>query len=277
MADSSVRRQVAGLPVLERGVGDPPIVLVHGSAAEHTTWGLALPAMAAAARCIRYDRRGAGASPLPLGERIHTVADHAAELAEVIVATDAAPALVCGSSFGAVIALDLARSRPDLVAALVLCEPPMHFSDYGAGTPYEFVCHMDRLIATHGGHAAGELFLRIVMTDAVFEGLPARWRARICGSWRQIRADVASLAVYRPHYHGLARVRAPTLLLGGDRSNPFFEDTLCALARTLPNARRVTIANAGHMMHVEAARAFAREVLAFRASLPQATPQATVS
>lgn len=51
--------------------------------------------------------------------------EHAEDASRLIADLDAAPALLCGEGFGAVVALDLLVRRRELVRAAVLIEPPL--------------------------------------------------------------------------------------------------------------------------------------------------------
>jgi len=150
------------------------VLLVHGSAADHTTWTIQLASpLRDHFGLIAYDR--------PIRD---SVAAHAADAASLI----AGRALVVGSSFGAVIALELVRTRPELVAGAVLIEPPIAAADRPAATA-QFLADFDRVAAERGGPAAGEFFLRTVLGDDTFERMPRAFQDRAMGKWAEIRAD----------------------------------------------------------------------------------------
>jgi pimeloyl-ACP methyl ester carboxylesterase len=254
------------LALVRRGRGRP-LLLIHGSAADRTTWTLQLApppdGLVGAFTVLAYDRRGCTSAPLGPGELPTTEmhADHAAALLAREVGDQ--PALVCGSSYGAVVALELGLRSPARVAGLILCEPPLPPGPLCAAAPAGFGCAFDRLVATAGGERAGEMFLRAVLGDAAFEAIPPRYRRALCGTWRQIRADMTALTRYRLDPQRLATMRPPALLLTGDRSPAFYGESLALLARWLPSARTRVLPGAGHSMHIDAHRAFAREVISF--------------
>nr|HEX4312461.1 alpha/beta hydrolase [Kofleriaceae bacterium] len=224
------------------------MLFVHGSATDHATWSLQLATLPTRLAMTAYDRRSTG-----------TVAGEAADLATLVE-----PGVVlCGSSFGAVVALEVARARPADVRGLVLIEPPMGPADDRPVASSEFLADYDRLVDERGGEAAAEMFLRTVLGDAAFERMPLGFRARAQTKWREIRADSAALLAYRPRYDELARLDVPCLLVGGDRSASSFGATLAALAATLPRARREIVVGAGHMLHAERFRAFDELLVAF--------------
>ena len=196
-----------------------------------------------------------------------SVAAHAADAATRI----GEPALVVGSSFGAVIALELVRTRPELCAGAVLIEPPMAASDDSLAAPAAFLAEFDRRAAEQGGPAAGEFFLRTVLGDDTYDRIPRAFQDRSKAKWAEIRADSAALIAYRPRYAELATVQTPVLLLGGGRSASYFRATLDALARALPRARLEVVAGAGHMLHAEASRQFVELVLDFASAIGYAT------
>src|SRR5919204_4736417 len=115
----------ANIAYEEVGTG-PPVLLIHGTGG--AVWD-PLPAQLAAAghRAIYYHRRGFGASRCP---PITDHPRHTRDAAALLERLDAAPAIVVGHSMGGMITLDLAIRRPELVRALVVIEPPLHFKKH---------------------------------------------------------------------------------------------------------------------------------------------------
>ena len=243
------------LHVVRAGSG-PRLLLVHGSAADHTTWSIQLAgSLRKHFELVAYDRRLAA----------RTVEDHAADAA-ALAADGPGRVVVVGSSFGAVVALELARAHPELCAGAVLIEPPLPPSDDAIET-VRLLDELDRVAAAEGGPAAAERFLRAVLGDPAVERMPRSFRARATANWPAIRGDCAALVAYRPRYAELPRVTTSILLLGGAQSAPYFRPTLDALAAALPAARLEIVANAGHMLHADAPRRFAELVTAFASEL----------
>ncbi len=244
----------------------PRVVLVHGSATDHTTWSIQLgSSLKDRFDFVARDRDFSRTS----------VAEHAADLAALIEAPAGAPppapsrprTLVVGSSFGAVIALELARTRPDLVAGAILIEPPMRSADDPAldSAQREFHAELERRVARDGGPAMGEFFLQSVLGAEAYARIPVAFRERSASRWADILSDSRSLVAYEPRYPELRTCTVPMLLLGGARSAPIFGRTLAALAQALPDAESVTIPNVGHMLHAEAPRRFAELLIGFAA------------
>src|SRR5688500_17861059 len=100
-----------------------PIVLVHGSWGDHHGWDSVVPTLSRSFRVLTYDRRGHSQSARPAGQgRVH---EDVADLAALIEHLGLGPAHILGSSFGGVIVLRLAATRPDLFRTLLVHEPPL--------------------------------------------------------------------------------------------------------------------------------------------------------
>jgi pimeloyl-ACP methyl ester carboxylesterase len=108
---------------IESGTGSPTVVLIAGRNDTALSWGPVLAALAGRVRAVAYDRAGLGDSDpdlkIPSTER--TVAD----LSRLINVVSAGPCLVAGHSYGGLLALQLAASRPDQLAGLVLVDPAL--------------------------------------------------------------------------------------------------------------------------------------------------------
>jgi pimeloyl-ACP methyl ester carboxylesterase len=245
----------APIEVRRRGEG-PAVLLVHGAAADRRTWMLAGGLLARDLTALAYDRRIAG----DLTTEAH--ADDAIAILRRELSAGAR-ALVAGSSYGAVVSLEIAARAPELVAGLVLGEPPLPAGPTVPSSPPGFGCAFDRLVATAGGPAAAELFLRAVLGDAAFEAIPPFMRTPLCATWRQIRSDMTALGRYRVDPEHLRAIATPSLLLTGARSPVVLQAGTELLAGVLPHARRDVVPGAGHAMHVEAHRPYAERVLAF--------------
>jgi pimeloyl-ACP methyl ester carboxylesterase len=108
---------------VESGTGTPAVVLIAGRNDIALSWGPVLAALAGRAHAVAYDRAGLGDSDadaqIPSAER--SVAD----LSRLIDALDSGPCVVVGHSYGGLLALLLAASRPDQISGLVLVDPAL--------------------------------------------------------------------------------------------------------------------------------------------------------
>ena len=113
-----------GLNVTIDGRPDaPPAVLLHGIISSGRTWNWLVPTLAETHRVIRLDFRGHGESDRAVGA--YDLPDYLSDAVAVCEQVAGTPALVIGHSLGGLTGLALAQTRPDLVAAAVLEDPPL--------------------------------------------------------------------------------------------------------------------------------------------------------
>jgi pimeloyl-ACP methyl ester carboxylesterase len=227
----------AGVPLsyAERGGGEP-VLLVHGMASDAEALAPVAGALEDRARVVSYDRRGYGGSGVPEPYGGTTVDEQAEDAAAVLQALGAAPAVVAGEGFGALIALDLLRRHGSLVRAAVLAEPPL----------LAFVPEATEALATEraeieeavrqGGPGAGVG----AWLGRRGEGAPsppgAAERARAAHlAFFADYAGLATLAVTRRELRALA---APAVVLTAPWSAPPIVAAADRLAGLLPAARR---------------------------------------
>jgi pimeloyl-ACP methyl ester carboxylesterase len=113
----------ARLHVESRGAGQT--LLLVGSPMGASSFAPLAEQLASDYRVITLDPRGIGRSTLTGAPRQSTPEIRGADLAAIIDHLAAGPAIVLGSSGGAVSALALAMQRPEFVDTLVAHEPPL--------------------------------------------------------------------------------------------------------------------------------------------------------
>jgi pimeloyl-ACP methyl ester carboxylesterase len=110
-------------------VGDPdapPIVLLHGLSGSRLAYREVVGHLRGDVRNI--DLRGHGESSRASLDA-YDAASYAADIAALVELEVGGPAVVVGHSLGGVVAAELARSRPDLVTAVFLEDPPLYEGD----------------------------------------------------------------------------------------------------------------------------------------------------
>ena len=104
----------------------PPTLLLHGLSGSRLAYRAVVGHLDG--DVWNVDLRGHGeSSRAPLES--YDAASYAADIAALIDSEIGRPALVVGHSLGGVVAAELARSRPDLVAAVFLEDPPLYEGD----------------------------------------------------------------------------------------------------------------------------------------------------
>lgn len=242
------------------GVGETPLLLLHGLGSSADDWFLQLPAFAAHHRCIAVDLRGHGLSDKPEG--VYSMALFASDVAGVLRALDARPAHVLGLSLGGMVAQQLAIAHPEAVRSLVLLNtlpgfwPPAR-AVVGLAARRLTVPWRGRTMAEQAARVAADLFPAPEQA-ALRAQTAARIAANDPASYQ--RATQAVLR-YRPAA-ALRRVTCPALIIAGaaDRVVPAVYQA--RLRRALPHARFVSIPG-GHACNIEYPEAVNTAVLGF--------------
>jgi len=248
----------------ERGGGDP-VLLIHGTGGN--VWD-PLPGMLAAAghRVINYDRRGFGSSTHPA---IKDLPRHTADAAGLLDGLNAAPAIVVGHSMGGVIALDLAARHPDLVRALVLVEPPLHFKKHPSAKMIGTLVTAQVVRRVRGEQVAAERFFRFATrtTDGGngYDLTPPDERAKLMANAPAVMRELDSGTGEHVTESDIAGIGRPVVCLVGSITLPDYARAAERIAKARPATRIVTVDGAGHVMpisHPQAVVDAVREVAA---------------
>jgi pimeloyl-ACP methyl ester carboxylesterase len=245
----------------ERGEGRP-VVFVHGTATARSVWRETVEALGDTSRAIAYDRRAYGQSGAPEPYGRTTVGEQADDLAELIEALGAVPAVVCGHELGALACLDLVVRRAPLVAGTVLIEPPMLWlTPSGTDAVGDLREAVARAAREEGTAGAVRAYLEAVGGgDATRLLGPERTEASLANP-RAFAADLAAAASWTAGRRELRATTAPVTLIAGSRSAPVRQDATRALAELLPGARLETL-DSGHFAHLERPAEVARAIAA---------------
>jgi pimeloyl-ACP methyl ester carboxylesterase len=228
----SVEGAGVALAYVERGEG-PPVLLVHDLASDAETLAPQAQALSDVARVIAYDRRGYGSSGAPEPYGGTTVQEQAEDAAALLRALDAAPAVICGEGFGALVALDLMTRHAGLVRGAVLADPPLLALVPEATEA--LAAERERIHAAvreRGNEAGVEAWLggRV--------GAAALQRAR--AAHRAFYADYAGLASWPATRRALRALAHPVVVLTGPSTPVPVVSAADRLAELLPAARRAT-------------------------------------
>jgi pimeloyl-ACP methyl ester carboxylesterase len=253
--------EAGGVPLAydERGEG-PAVVLVHGTATARTVWRETMDALGVGVRAIAYDRRAYGDSGAPEPYGGTTVGEQADDLAELIEALDAAPAVVCGHELGALACLDLVPRRSELVSRVVLIEPPMLWL-VADGT--DAVADLREAVASgardDGAAGAVRAYLQAVGGTHIQDLLGAERTDAALANPRAFAADLAAAASWPAGRKELRALAEPITLVSGTRSAPVRQEATRALDQLLPDSRLVEL-DSGHFAHLEQPEAVAAAI-----------------
>ena len=246
----------------ERTGSGPPLVLVHGTSADHTRWEPVRPAFEERFTVYAMDRRGRGES----GDAEEY--DLEREFEDVAALVDAVdePAVLLGHSYGAICALEAAL-RTDNLRALVLYEPPIPWEILGPHLSAEAVyAEMEALIADGADEQALVLFFDAIVAlpqpelDALRSA--SNWPARVDAVDTVVREERAP-ATYDFDATQFGDLTTPTALLLGSESPQYFKDATAAIDDALPNSRITTLEGQTHVAINTAPDRFVDAVFAF--------------
>jgi len=240
------------------GAGSP-LVLVHGTTADHTRWAPVLPALEAHYTVYAVDRRGRGAS----GDGRDYAIER--EFEDIVAVVDAigTPCDLLGHSYGALCALEAAL-RSDRVRRLLLYEPPI---EAAAGLfPRAVVRRIETLIEAGDGDGALVAFFRGIVRmperDIALLRAPPTRAARVAAV-HTIPREMRAAERYHFDPARFGRITTPTLLLLGGESPQPFRDGTATLNASVPASRIAVLAGQQHAAISTAPDLFAREVLRF--------------
>lgn len=239
----------------------PSLLFIHGMCGNAMVWAGQVDRLAGRFSCVAYDRRGHTRSGV--GTEPESVATHAADAADLIEALGLERPVVVGSSGGARIAVELARTRPDLLTGAVFSEPPI-FSlepDAGPGFMTEVADVVRPAAETGGPRAAVDAFFGLAC-PGLWSQLDETAKDRFRANAPMLFAEFAS-APYQLSVEDAAGISLPCLVLAGTESHPALRAIAATLARALPDARFIEFAGSGHVTYAEKPDDFARTVAAF--------------
>jgi pimeloyl-ACP methyl ester carboxylesterase len=247
-----------------------PLVLVHGFTLDTRMWDAQFEPLAHHYRVIRYDLRGFGKSALPTGESYA----HYDDLKALLDHLGIAQAYLLGLSLGGAITLELTLAHPEITRALILVDTVLWGFHWSAKQSAE-----DAAIWTtarqSGVQAAKDLWL-----DHSLFG-PARKNPAVASRLAQIVSDYSGWHLVHsdpgrvpdpPAARRLDQIRAPTLVIVGERDLPDFRRIADTCEQQIVNARKVILPGVGHMSNMEAADKFNETVLGFLANIEPGAP-----
>jgi pimeloyl-ACP methyl ester carboxylesterase len=253
--------QANGLEIAYERVGEgPPLVFVHGAAADGRLWRPQLAALADEFTVVAWDEPGAGRSsdlPADFG-----LSDYARCLAALIDALALGPAHVAGLSWGGTVAQELYRHHPRLVATLILVDtyagwkgslPEEEVRVRVAGARQMFAAPTEEFDPTLPGLFAGDPpaefvpLLKEIATAVRPEGLKTQLSI-------MAEADQRDL---------LPLITVPTLLIWGELDARSPLNVAHQFERAIPGSELVVIPDAGHVSNLEQVERFNETVRAF--------------
>jgi pimeloyl-ACP methyl ester carboxylesterase len=259
----------------EHGKG-APLLLVHGSLLDHRYWAPQMEPLGQHHRVVAPSLRHCWPARWDGAGDDFTIRQHVDDVAAFIEGLGAGPVHLLGHSRGGHVAFRVAQHHPDRVRALVLADPGGALDDTlrpaAQAVPADPAPQrMPLAEATARGAervARGDVEGGVAFFVDAVNG-PGAWEGMAEHLKRMHRDNAYTLIGQvnerRPPFAlaDMEAIRAPTLLVGGERSAPPFRQVLDAMERHVRGVERAVIPSAGHFMSEQEPAAFNRVVLAF--------------
>lgn len=253
----------SGVSVAVREQGDPggpAVLLLHAWVESADSFSRLMRLAPASLRLVAMDLRGHGSSDQP--EDGYDVASLASDVVACLDSLGIASAVLVGSSSGGYVAQQVAVAHPDRVTGLVLLATPHSlrgrpaFADEveGLADPISPAWVRESLTWFPVSQAVPDWYLE----DRVADGLrlPARvWRASLAGLCES------------PVPTGVGEIRAPALVVWGERDTVVDRTQRDALCAAIPGARLVRYPETGHLVLWEQPARIVADLCAFLGEL----------
>jgi esterase len=252
----------AAVPLSHRdlgGLGEPPIVLLHGLLGSSRNWQTAGRELAAGRRVFALDLRNHGLSP------------HAPDMAYDVMTADVlawldkqgmGPVELVGHSMGGKVAMRLACRNPERVARLVVVDiAPKAYSWPERRQEFGAMNELDLAALKSRADAEARLEPR-VPGWAERKFLTTNLERMDGGGWRW-QIDLAAITAALPELERNPlgpgdRYAGPALFISGANSGYVKPGDRDIILEHFPSARFEVIASSGHNPHIEARDAFVR-------------------
>jgi pimeloyl-ACP methyl ester carboxylesterase len=252
----------------ERGKGGL-VLLIHETATGASAWDTVRMALSERARAVAYDRRGWGDSSAPPGYQRTTIEEQSEDAAVLIGSLGAGPAVLCGAGIGAVIALDLAIRRPELIAGSVLVEPDaLALLPEATEALSDDRQALEAAVAERGAEGAVAIYLsgRLAALGAGLDRLPTALTAGARRKPAGIFAELGAAAAWTMPLVRLADADRPSRIVVAPSTPPLLHEAARALQGRLGASETVEVAARRTPPHIGAPDEVASMILGLASS-----------
>jgi len=244
------------------GKGDP-IVLIHGNFGDCRHWDDQFEVFAKSHKVIRYDVRGYGKSSLPVqGE---SYGDHD-DLKALLGYLGISKANIAGFSMGSGIAVDFVLAYPEMSSSLIPVGPWVSgYTSPAAEEIWKDLGKISSIVKESGTRAAAEYWINAQTMSSMVKRRITEI-AYDYSFWHWINEDPRRY-LDPPALQQLTRISLPILIITAEYDVEACREVADLLERTIPNARKIDIADATHYMFIEKPAEFNKAVLDFLANI----------
>lgn len=238
-----------------------PVVLIHGFSLDTRMWDDQFQELSRSFRVIRYDVRGFGKSDRP--QESHAAGNDLRVLLEHL---EVQRAHLVGMSMGGSIATNFTLEYPDMVSALVTVGATLDGYTYSP----DFLQRIEALYAaadSGGVEAAKRLWLRQPWVTPVHDS------ARLAPKIRTMVDTYSGIHLTNPEIGWgstdppaiarLEEINVPVLVIAGVYDTPDILAIADTVAERIPNAKKVVVQGAGHLLNIERPKEFNELLIEF--------------
>jgi pimeloyl-ACP methyl ester carboxylesterase len=249
------------------GEGEPVVLLHPGFVANAFAPLLSEPSLAGY-QLIAYQRRGYGVSA-PVQAPCE-IAQHAADCLALMDHLDITRAHLVGHSFGADVALEVARMAPGRVQTLALLEPPLPWAMQPASLEVMFQAIGSAMQLFMAGNIAGAV--DEWLNGAFGPGWQAAIEGQVPGGLAQVIADGptalgvegTALQTWTFGPDDLTAITQPSLAVYHvDTRIAIFDEVQQALLKLLPRVESLIVPNTTHLLQIQNPRTVGEGLGAF--------------
>jgi 3-oxoadipate enol-lactonase len=228
----------------------PPVILSCSLGTDRSMWDPQTPALTERNRVVRYDLRGHGTSPAPMGP--YAISDLGEDLLALMDRLGIERASLCGVSIGAMTSIWVAAHAPERVRRLVLCCTSARFGPEAA----EVYRSRAETVREHTVDAVADGALERWFTPAFREAQPelmAQIRRGLTDTSSEGYAGCCKALAALDLVPVLGSISAPTLVIAGAEDPATPPEHGRAIADGIPGARFELIDGAAHLANIEKA------------------------
>jgi len=262
-----------------KGSGEPVILIGTGPIADSFLPFFFEKALVGRYHLIRYHQRGqvgSTSSPGPV-----SFAEHAADAAALLGHLGIRRAHVTGHSTGAIIALQLAIDRPDIVHTLALLEPPLT----GAPSAGAFFEKVEPALADYSAGDREEAMVEFLRVVSSLDSDTCRTviEKHVPGGMAQAMKDadiffgryLPALSAWQFGSEQAKSISQPVLSILGTETERWFLDGRELLRSWFPQVEDCTIEDVGHLLHMQRPEPVAQGMAEFLACHPITRDEST--
>lgn len=236
--------------------GAPGLVLSHALGLSMAVWEPQLARLSQDFRVVRYDHRGHGGSPVPGGR--YRIEDLGHDLLRLLDRLALERVAFCGLSLGGMVGLWLAANAPERVDHLVVCSAAARMprpNDYAERA---------KLVRAQGMEAIADRVIGRWFTPAFLTLRPdvvAGIKALLLATPVEGYAATCEALAAMDLRDSLPRIAASTLVIAAAEDQATPPEQSQEIARRIPGAKLVVIADAAHLASVEQPEAVTNQIL----------------